>query len=653
MIKSSTASPFFFLVLSLALPAAALADEESDFFREEARFITASLRALSERRAPASVHVLTAEEINASGALTLWDALRLVPGLDVIETRAGQGDVSIRGFNQSTSNRVLVLLDGKTVLQEFYGLAAWEEIPVGLREIDRIEIVKGPASALYGANAIHGVINIITKTPEQLGGGSAGYSAGNKNTGLGSAAYGRRAGDFSYKIAADHRSMNGFENPDMLASRAAKAHAFVSYEPDADTSLSLSGGMSKLNDRMAFYSNGLWRPYAEGGTLRADLRAGGTKARVFWNGNKVKVRDFPAASDPELKYDTYDLDLRHEFELPGENDLVVGGGYRNNSIRADIFRPGIYHQDLCALYAEDTWEPSEKWSLVASGRLDHHSLSGYVFSPRGTIIYFPDERNTLRFSAGTAFRNPTLMENYIALASSGPFSDPSLPGFTSVNSVYNGSRSLKPEKMVAAEAAYESRYDGLNTVLAVYAYRLGHLINTADPVFDLSGFPALGFSSKWDNTGSARAFGGEASAELRLGRGWRAFSNYSYFNAGESGRHNDSHNSPMHKVNGGFGLNDGGLGGMLWAHWAGPTWWDANSTGTSPDLKKVGSYLLLNASAGYKFRGALEGLEARVKAFNFLDNRHYEILPAVSAANPGQFGEKIGARYALDLSCRF
>lgn len=643
---------FFALSLGLASPSAAQNDDDLVFFREEAEFITASLFPIPERKAPASVHVLTARELEASGAATLWDAFRLVPGMDVVETRAGQGDVSIRGFNQSISNRLLVLLDGKTVLQEFYGLAVWEEIPVGLREIDRIEIVKGPASALYGANAIHGVINIITKTPDQLNGGTAGFSAGSRNTRLGSAAYGRRAGKFSYKVAADHRTMNGFENADLLASRVAKAHAFVSYEPAPDTSLSLTGGLSRLNNRMSFYSNGLWRPYSIGGTLRADFRSGGLKARAFWNGNKVKVRDFSTGSDPVLRYDTYDLDLRQELSLPADNTLVAGASYRRNSIRADLFDPGLYGQHIWSLFAENTWEASEKWSLVASGRLDHHSLSGYVFSPRGAVMYFPDERNTFKVSAGTAFRNPTLLENYIALSQSGPFSNPSLPGFTSVNSSYRGSRSLDPEKMESVEASYEGRFGRLNAGLAVYSYTLRRLINTADPVFDYSGFPVLSFSSAWANTGSARAVGGEAAAELRLGSGWRAFSNYSYFNASESGRNNDSHNSPMHKVNGGFERKNGALGGMLWAHWAGPTWWDANTTGTAPDLRKVGSYLLLNAGVGYKVPG-VEGVEARFKAFNFLDNRHYEILPAVSASDPGQYGEKIGARYVLDLSYKF
>ncbi len=645
-------SGVFLLLAGLVLPVLAAIDEEVEFFREEAKFFSASRRAIARRKAPASVDVITAEDLKASGAVTLWDALRLVPGVDVVETRAGQGDVSIRGFNQSTSNRLLVLLDGRTVLQEFYGLAAWEEIPVGAAEIDRIEIVKGPDSALYGANAIHGVINIITKTPAQLAGGTAGYAVGNRATHLGYAAYGRQAGRLSYKISADHRAMNSFEDGDSLASRVAKAHALVAYDPDPDTSLSVSGGVSRLNNRMAFYSNGLWRPYSEGSTLRADYRSGGARARVFWNGNKVKVREFSGSFDPTVKYNTCDVNLEQEFLPGGENKLVAGAGYRRNSIRADLFNPGLYHQDLWALFAENTWEPSERWSLVASGRLDHHSLSGYVFSPRAALMFFPDDSNTFKLSGGTAFRNPTLMENYIAYTQSGPFSNPAFPGFTSVNATYNGSQDLDPERMQSVEAAYEGRYGRLNAGLAVYAYRLDRLINTADPVFDVSGAPVLGLTSLWDNTGSARAVGGEASAELLLGRGWQAFSNYSYFNASETGRHNDSSNSPRHKANGGFRLKGAAFDGSLWANWAGPTWWDANSYGSAPDLRRVGSYLLLNAGAGYRFRRA-GGLELWLKAFNFLDNRHYEILPSRSAADPGQYGEKIGARYVLDLSYKF
>ena len=120
------------------------------FFEKEAeamQVVTVSRLPLSVRQAPATVYVVTAEEIRASGARTLWDALRGVPGVNVMATQTFYGEVSIRGLDKVLSNRTLVLLDGKTVLNGLFDTAYWEGIPVPLAEVDLIEVVEGPASA--------------------------------------------------------------------------------------------------------------------------------------------------------------------------------------------------------------------------------------------------------------------------------------------------------------------------------------------------------------------------------------------------------------------------------------------------------------------------------------------------------------------------
>src|SRR3990167_8587548 len=128
-VRATAAVSLMFMLFCCSPAAAASPDPESDFFREEAEFYSAALRSVAMRKSPLSVEVIGAAEIKASGASTIWDALRLAPGVDVVETRTGQGDVSIRGFNQSNSDRVLVLLDGMSVMQDFYGITVWEEIP--------------------------------------------------------------------------------------------------------------------------------------------------------------------------------------------------------------------------------------------------------------------------------------------------------------------------------------------------------------------------------------------------------------------------------------------------------------------------------------------------------------------------------------------
>ncbi len=153
---------------------------------EAVRVVTASRLGQSLRWSPATVYVVTAEDLAASGARTLWDALRGVPGVDVMATRTFYGEVSVRGLNKALGTRTLVLLDGRTVLNGPFDSTFWEGISASLEEIDRIEVVEGPASALYGANAINGVVNIITRTPAQLNGGQVSFTAGERGTHLSS-----------------------------------------------------------------------------------------------------------------------------------------------------------------------------------------------------------------------------------------------------------------------------------------------------------------------------------------------------------------------------------------------------------------------------------------------------------------------------------
>ncbi len=176
-------------------------EEVFDFFAEEARVTTASRQPTTLQDAPATMHVVTAQDIQDAGAQTIWDALRMVPGVDVMIVQTFQGEVGIRGMNKALNNRVLVLLDNKPILSGYFERVNWEYLPVGLAEIDRIEVVLGPVSALYGPNAISGVINVITKTPEQISHGVVQVMAGDYRTLLGNAVFGMQSENLSGKMS--------------------------------------------------------------------------------------------------------------------------------------------------------------------------------------------------------------------------------------------------------------------------------------------------------------------------------------------------------------------------------------------------------------------------------------------------------------------
>ena len=145
--------------------AAAAAAEDAGAVPYEERVVTASRRAQSSLEAPNATTVITAEDIRLSGATSLVELLRRVPGADVMKLGVGSANLSLRGFNQRIANKVLVLVDGRTEYQDFLGMTLWSAVPIGLEEIDRIEVIRGPGSALYGANAMLGVVNIITRAP--------------------------------------------------------------------------------------------------------------------------------------------------------------------------------------------------------------------------------------------------------------------------------------------------------------------------------------------------------------------------------------------------------------------------------------------------------------------------------------------------------
>src|SRR5438874_3186734 len=151
-----------------------------DIFEEQV--VTASVRSSSETKTPASLTVITGDEIRMIGAATVPEILRRVPGIDVAEMNPSDTNISVRGFNRRLANKVLVLVDGRSVYQDFLGGTFWPVIDVNIQDIDRIEVIRGPGSALYGANAFSGVVNIITRTGDEIAGARAAVQAGDHRT---------------------------------------------------------------------------------------------------------------------------------------------------------------------------------------------------------------------------------------------------------------------------------------------------------------------------------------------------------------------------------------------------------------------------------------------------------------------------------------
>src|SRR2546428_3252108 len=170
---------------------------DEDIFEEQV--VTASVRSSSETKTPASLTVITGDEIRMTGAATIPAILRRGPGIDVAAVNPSDTNVSIRGFNRRLANKVLVLADGRSVYQDFLGCKFWPLVDDTNQDIDRIEVIRGPGSALYGANAFAGVVNIITRTGEDISGARAFAQAGDHGTYQGVISTGGRTGKLNYR----------------------------------------------------------------------------------------------------------------------------------------------------------------------------------------------------------------------------------------------------------------------------------------------------------------------------------------------------------------------------------------------------------------------------------------------------------------------
>lgn len=462
----------------------------------EERVVTASRRAQSSLEAPNATTVITAEDIRLSGATSLVELLRRVPGADVMELGVGSANFSMRGFNQRIANKVLVLVDGRSEYQDFLGMTLWSSLPISLEEIDRIEVIRGPGSALYGANAMLGVVNIITRAP---GTGQRQITArvGGGNTVNGNFVSYGAASALRYRLSVGYGQTEKWSEdfadnrPDMvrrgpsgdLGYQGARGNLATEYTFSPGTELGLSTGVHRFSTE--FYPLGTLRNfYMDGVTAyaKADASLGPVKLKAFWNNVDVDAGpQFEPIGQRSLVTHVTSNVFNGEglfskvFELAGEHLLNVGTEARVKRVGWSYLNEVKQELHLAA-FVQDEWRPVEPLRLVASYRADRHPLldagkPGLAHSPRVSAIYIPFEGHAFRASAASAFREPTFLESYTHLLVPAP-------GVPGASALTLGSETLKPERMVAYELGYrgEAPTLGIDWDVAVYQNTVKNLI---------------------------------------------------------------------------------------------------------------------------------------------------------------------------------
>ena len=629
---------------------------ELDLIKEEETVSIASRYEQPISKAPANVYVITDEDIRHSGATDLPTVLRRIPGMDVMQVSGADFNVSARGNNQSFANKILVLVDGRSIYVDVQANVFWKAIPVTLPEIKRIEVLKGPASSIYGFNAFDGIINIITKSPEEMKGTTVQFGGGELGTISSAAIHANKIGNLGYRLSIGRDQNQQWQNRDALAFRSHKVNLQTEYALPGDSKLLLSGGLVDANrfdgpigetvspsgrpslgyanvsyERTNFFVRGWWSSYQDSTTVTVNPLLA----------NFIRVTDRDGNSTQSFLSNTYNLDAQHALEFGASNRLLYGVNYRHNSLSSSA-TDAFSRENRLGLYLQDEWRATQSLTLVAGLRYDLNTFINPTMSPRVALVYQALPDHTFRVSASAAYRSPTLFETHQDQRAVNTFS-PTI--------VIQGSRGLDPEQIISYEAGYQGWF-------------LNHRLRLRTDLFfnhisDLvtNRITSATTASIVNDHGQADIYGGEAGIEFFATPWLTGFANYSYQEVGQSFLGTVRRGAPRFKYNVGLrGDWDNGWSGEAALHHVGASTYPIAATFTqlaplgvtAPDLR-VGSYNLLNLRGAYKFwqekaeAGYVRNAEVALTAFSALNDTHKE--------HP--LGDTIGSRVMGWITVRY
>ena len=473
-----------------------------------------SKRAERLSHAASAIQVITQEDILGSGATRLPEALRLASNLQVAQVDSRQWAISARGFNSTTANKLLVLIDGRTIYTPLFSGVFWDAQDVALADIDRIEVISGPGATLWGANAVNGVINIITKNARDTHGLLVSGGGGTEVRGFGTARYGGSAGaGVHYRVYG-----KGF----------ARDATMLPSGQDAGDDWHMGQGGVRL-DWDASEINRL--------TLQGDLYDGrisqiGSNDIVVSGGNVVGrwSHTFSANSDARVQLyydrthreipgvfaeilDTYDAEFQHRARLGERHEVVWGLTYRlmndnvGNSAALAFLPPHVVRRWFGGFLQDDITLVVDRLAVAVGMKIERNDYTGVEVQPSGRLNWRVSPSGTLWAAVSRALRTPSRIDRELFAPGQPPYAIAGGPGFRS-------------EEVLAYELGYRVQHRALAVALATFYNRyegLRSLEQTNPP----AAFPVV-----IGNGQDGESYGAEFTAEYRIASGWRIRAGY-------------------------------------------------------------------------------------------------------------------------------
>ncbi|MBI3684401.1 MAG: TonB-dependent receptor [Acidobacteria bacterium] len=483
-------------------------------------------------RAAAAVYVITQEDIRRAGITSIPEALRLAPGLHVARINGGTWAISARGFNDAFSNKLLVLMDGRSVYTPLYSGVWWHTVDTLIDDIDRIEVIRGPAAAMWGANAVNGVINIITRRADQTEGTLASISAGSDDHTIARFRHGAALGkSASYRIYAQNSLRNQWppeESPEDAHWGVGQGGFRVDWRRSDHQELTVQGDLNAVYGQ-AFEQDSYPAPLP-GSLLRNTTDSGGANVLTRWSvvhrsGSETHIQGYMdyldnATNGLDAHEKTADVDIHHRMPFRRNHELVLGAGYRSiwDWTEGNAFShlvPAGMHHGIGSMTAVDEIEliPG-KLTATLGTRIEHNSFSGWNAQPTARLLWSQARNHTLWGSISRAVRTPSRAD--IGVVRIWPRSGIAV----------TGNPDLRNETLNAYEIGYRTQFRKRVAIdLAAFRNGYGNLRST-ELIAPPPGQPRFFYWTRLDNLARAESYGTEGVVTLDISARWRMSASY-------------------------------------------------------------------------------------------------------------------------------
>ncbi|MGB4067295.1 MAG: TonB-dependent receptor [Nitrospira sp.] len=498
----------------------------------------------------AAIFALTQEDIRRSGATSIPEALRMVPGLQVARLDSNKWAISSRGFNGRFANKLLVLIDGRSVYTPIFSGVYWDVQDTLMEDIDRIEVIRGPGATLWGANAVNGVINIITKKAKDTQGGLVVGGAGTEERGFTGIRYGMALAENTHirmygKFFARGNQATATGDPGTDRWQQARGGMRLDHTLNNGDTLTLQGDYYNGDYRDRFTEPTLVTPFSQTSDIKVRVTGGNLLGRwthVVSPTSRFSLQlyyDRSERASPQIgeKRDIADIDFQHHFALGARQNVVWGLGYRftnDQLVNSSTiqFSPRSRLLNLWSGFLQDEITLLPKTVTLTLGtKVEHNDLTGLVIQPNGRLRWTPTPHQTIWASVSRAIRTPSRAEDDVRINQVTTPPSAATLGLPALAALV-GNRGYGNEKSLAYEIGYRNQLSSTLSVDVAAFYNAYKDLRTTEPgtpLLETTPSPAhLLIPFNATNHLRAETYGVEAAVEWHPTEWWRLQPSYTY-----------------------------------------------------------------------------------------------------------------------------